>query len=380
MEKINLRQSLWALECFFPPDFVASLPEESLLRELLCAQHSRAEMWRQHISDCLELALRYKLRNADLKARLQKGDWETFSATINELRCAKFLEKLFGIGSLRWHPPGRKEKVGEFEVVLSNLNKPIFVEVKTIVPRELERMEERVKDKLHQYVEQVDIPCFLHVTIRKAGDLEDFNGRSFKKFLREELSKVNIGDIEKLRKIPDYRDDRTGLHLEIGILPILGEPRPQSCHIGIISGEARFSKDHIHIRHSLKKAEVKLPEEKPCLVLLCSSTEFPIDEDDILNALLGTLGIHYQLISDESASAPEPEPFRQPDGFYQPRRNNKLSATGVYQRIFTERRIEGKLEIYHNPWAANPLDYSIFEGKGVRQLIKIDEGRMEWRD
>jgi len=355
------------------------LPEERFLHKHLCEQEPWARIWRQHINDCLELALRHDLADADLIARLQKGDWEAFSATINELRCAKFLEKLFGSGSLRWHPPGRKEKVGEFEVVLSNLDKPIFVEVKTIVPRELEKMEERVKDKLRQYAEQVDIPCFLDVTINKAGGLEDFSGSKFKKFLREELSKVNIKDIEKFRKIPDYRDERTGLYLEIGILPIPGEPRVQSCHIGIISGEARFFENHVYIRHSLKKAERQLSKgEQPCLVLLCSSTEFSIEERDMLNALLGTLAVRFYRLSDGSAS--ERKPFRQTDGFYQPRRNKNSSATGFYQENFTEKGIESKLEIYHNPWAASPLDHSIFEGKGVRQLIKIDEGCMEWRD
>ena len=376
-----MKQSLQALRLFFPADFVASLSEESFLYRLLCVQHSKAETWRQDINDCLELALRYKLKDADLKARLQKGDWETFSAAINELRCAKFLEGLFGIGSLRWHPRGREGKVGEFEVVLGNLDKPIFVEVKTIVPRELEEMEERVKDKLRQYAEQVDIPCLLQVTIRKAGNLGDFNGGKFKKFLGEELSKVNIGDIEKVHKLPDYRDEGTGLHLEIGILPTLEELRLQSCRIGIIGGEARFSEDHVYIRHSLKRAVSQLPKEKPCLVLLCSSTGFPIDEDDMLNALQGTLAVRHELITDELASnTREPEAFRQPDGFYQPRRNSRLSATGAYQGNFTEKGIQGKLQIYHNPWAANPLDYYIFEGKDVRQLIKVEEGRMEWRN
>lgn len=375
-----MEQSLQALKLFFPPDFVALLSEESFLYKLLCEQHPKAETWRQDVNDCLELALRYKLNDADLKARLQKGDWETFSAAINELKCAKFLEGLFGIGSLRWHPMGRKEKVGEFEVVLSNLDKPIFVEVKTIGLRELEKMEERVKDKLRHCAEQVDIPCLLHAGVKKAGNLEDFNGGKFKKFLREELSKVDTGDIEKVHKLPNYSDERTGLYLEIGILPILGELRLQSCRIGIISGEARFSEDHVYIRHSLKKAKSQLPKEKPCLVLLCSSTGFPIDEDDTLNALFGALGVRYPLISDKSTPAIEPKPFRQPDGFYQPRGNSRLSVTGVYQESFTEKGIQGKLQIYHNPWAANPLDYSIFEGKDVRQLIKVEEGCMEWRN
>jgi hypothetical protein len=375
-----MKQSLGALEYFFPPDFAASLAEESFLRRLLCAQDSRAKIRRQHISDCLEVALRYKLASADLEARLRKGNHETFSATINELKCAKFLEGLFGIGSLRWHPQGRKGKVGEFEAFLSNLDAPIFVEVKTIVRRELERVEDRIVYELRQCAEEVAIPCSLNVTIKKAGCSDAFSKKGFRKFLETELRKVNVGNAEKVQTLPDYRDERTSLHLEIRTSPIPGA-RLQACVIGIIAGESRFSEDHVYIRHSLKKAEEKLPKEKPCLVLLCSSTGFPIDQDDMLNALLGTLAVRYELITDELASnTREPEAFREPDGFYQPRRNRKLSATGVYEENFTEEGVEGKLEIYHNPWAANLLDYSIFGEKGVHQLIKVSEGHMQWRN
>jgi len=378
---MTMKQSLQTLEYFFPRDFVASLPEESFLHKLLREQHSRAKIQRQHISDCLKLALSYKLADADLRARLKKADWESFAAAINELKCAKLLERLFGIDSLRWHPQGRKGRVGEFEIVSGNLIKPIFVEVKTIFPRELERIEECVMDKLRQYAEEVDVPCFLHVTVRKPSDLEDFSGKRFKRFLRQELSKLNIEDTEKSHKLPDYSDDRTGLRLEIETLSIPGKSGLQSCHIGIIGGSARFIKDEDYIHHSLQRAYEKLRKgQQPCLVLLCSSTEFPIDEDAMLNALLGTLAVRYQLITGAAVSGSEPETIRQPNGFYQPRRKRKLSATGFYQENFTEEGIESELEIYHNPWAANPLDYSIFEGKDVRQLIKVEEGRMEWRN
>ena len=155
----------------------------------------------------------------------------------------------------------------------------------------------------------------------------------------------------------------------------------QSCHIGIIGGEARFVKDEDYIHHSLQRAYEKLQEgQQPCLALLCYSTEFPIYEEAVLNALLGTLAVRYQLITGVPVSASKSETIRRPNGFYQPRRNRRLSATGVYEENLTEKRMEAKLDIYHNPWAANPLDYSILGGESVRQLIKVSEGHMEWRD
>jgi len=116
---VTVEQSLQALNCLFPPEFVASLlPDDSkrgFLYRLLYEQSSKAKVWRQGINDCLELALRHKLVDADLEARLKGGDWETFTAAVNELKCAKLLEGFFGIDSLHWHPQGRERKIGEFE-------------------------------------------------------------------------------------------------------------------------------------------------------------------------------------------------------------------------------------------------------------------------
>lgn len=367
-----MTQPLQALNHFFPPDFVASISEESFLYGLLCEQRSEAHIWRQHINGSLELALRYELPDADLEARLRKGDWETFAATVNELKCAKFLEGLFGTGALRWRPEGRQGKKGEFEVVSSKLGRPVFVEVKTIFPRDMEKLEGRVRRKLQRYAEQVDLPFMLSVQIKEVGLAEDFSGKKFKKFLEEELRKIG------LIKLPDYIDDKTGLHLQIEAYPIPPKP-PRSCYIGIISGKPRWVKNEDYIHHSLGKAYRQLPKGKqPCLVMLCSSTEFPIDQDDMLNALLGTLAASVPRFGDGTVG--EVVPFRKPDGFYHPQRNSHASATAVYREKFTEEGIQSNLSIYHNPFALNPIDSSIFEGKGVRQLVKIDEGQMGWKD
>lgn len=372
-----MKRSLLALKYFFPPDFAASLSDQSFLYRLLHEQGSAADNQRQYINNSLELALRHDLADTDLKGRLRKGDQEVFDSAIKELRCAKFLEGLFGVNSLRWHPQGREGRIGEFEIVLSNLDKPIFVEVKTIFPRDLESLEERIIDKLLRYAEQVSLPFDLSVHIKEVGKAEDFSGKKFKKFLEEELGKINVGETkEELLKLPDYRDDKTGLHLEIEVFPVSPEPIQGGCHIGIIGGEARSVRNEAYIHHSLHKAYEQRPEGKqPFLVILCSSTTFPIDEHDMLNVLLGPVSYW---VSDRPGT--KPEPFRKLDGFPRPQRNRQLSAIGLYGEKFTKKGIESSLEIYHNPWARNPLDYSIFEGHGVRQLVKIDDEHMGWKD
>ena len=375
-------ESFQYLKRLFPPDFIASLSEESFLHRLQVEQRLEADIWRQHIDNCLELAYRYDLVDADLEARLKKGDWESWQASMNELRVAKLLEGLFGTDCLRWRPQGRERREGEFELVLNKTDKPIFIEVKTVFPRELERLEHRIIEKLRHYTEQVPFPFALDVHIKEVGTSENFSGRKFKHFLTEELGKINAENMKaELIKLPDYRDDNTGLYLEITTIPVPPKPRQRTSYVGVIGGEARFLDNKEYLKHSLRKAYDQLPKEKqPCLAILCSSTAFPIDEDDMLNALLGTLALRVYYSIDRTAKVPEPKWFRKLDGFYHPRRNRHLSATGLFKEKPLGRGIEEKLEIYHNPFTANLLDDFIFKGKGVRQLVRKSETEMGWID
>jgi hypothetical protein len=380
---ISTLESFRYLKRLFPPHFVGLLSEEDFLYRLLVEKRPELDVWRQHINNCLELAYRYNLLNADLEARLKKGDKESWQATMNELRVAKLLENMFGKGSLSWHPKGREKKVGEFKLATKTIELPIFVEIKTVFPREMERLEQRVIGKLFRFAEQVPIPSFLHVQIEMPGTSESFSGKKFKSFLIRELSLINPDDLrQKCIKLPDYRDNITGLHLKIETietLPITPNTEERNCHIGMIGSGAKFIKNEVYIHHSLYKAYAQLPVEKqPCLVILCSSTAFPINEHIMLNALLGTLAFRVYQSIDRTAKLPEPEPFRKFDGFFQSRHNRKLSAVGLYKEKLAETGMEVDLEIYHNPFTVNQLKDSIFKGKGIRQLVKKNDQEMEW--
>lgn len=368
------------LNKFFPADFIESVTQDNLSYRFLVDKDPRADVWRQEIDDCLELAYRYNLVNTDLEARLKKGDRESWAAAINELRVAKTFEAFFGVDCLRWHPKGHEKKVGEFELVLSKTDKPIFIEVKTVFPRELERLEERIIEKLQGFAEQVPITSFLSVHITSPGTSESFSGRKFKDFLARELSAINPDDLkQKNIKLPDYKDDNTGLHLEIETLQITPNKEEVASHIGMIGGEARFSGAKEYIKHSLAKAYEQLPRKKqPCLVILCPSTAFPIDEHNMLNALLGSLAVRFYQYTGKKTEVPPPETFRKLDGFYHPQRHRQLSATGLYQEGHFKNDIEQGVKIYHNPCALNSLSQSLFKGKGVRQLVKKNDQEMEW--
>jgi len=359
---------------FFPSEFISSLEEESDLYRLFTNDNPKTDTWREELNDCLELAYRYDLVDADLEARLKKGDRESWQATMNELRVAKLLENIFGIDSLSWHPKGQKRKVGEFELV--KVDKPIFTEIKTVFPREMEKLEQRIIEKLSRYAEQVPIPSFLSVHIERPGTTESFSGRRFKDFLKRELSLINPDDlVQKDIKLPDYDDNSTGLHIAIETLAITPKKEEKNCHIGVIGGGVKTLRNEEYIKHSLRKAYEQLPRgEQPCLVIICPSTAFPIDEDDMLNALLGNLAVRYYFSNTKLAK--KPEAFRKPDGFFQLRRNRRVSAVGLYKG----RNVEKPLEIYHNPASTNPITQSVFMNmkEGVRQLVKANNQEMKW--
>ncbi len=366
-------ESFQHLKRLYSPDFSASLSEDSFLYRLLTEQRTEAEIWRQHIDDCLELAYRYNLVDADLEARLRKGDWESWEAAINELKVGKFLENLFGVSSLRWRPQGRGRRVGEFEVVLSDLDITIFVEVKTILLRDLENLEQRVFDKLRRCIKKVPLPFILSVQLRNAGQTENFSERRLKGFLVRELSKCSTEDTEKHYELPDYQD-MTGLHLEIQAYP---NPKRRTCLLGACGYNVRMMNNAEYVKHSLSKAYEKLANgDKRSIVVLCPSPNYLIDEYDILNALLGTKVFTVTMSGDGSVI--DTKTSRKPDGFFQLKHKQKLSLVGVYKERFTEDAIRGDLELYHNPLTVNPLDDSIFKGKGVRQLVKVSDKEMGW--
>lgn len=360
-----------------PPEFVASLTEEDYLYRLLTDGDSKLDDWRNDADECLGLAYRYNLVDADLEARLKKGNEESWQSTMNELCVARLLEEVFGTGCLRWHPQGKNQKVGEYEVITNKISTSMFVEVKTVFPRDMERLENRIIHKLRRYAEQVPIPSFLNVLVEDLGTSESISGRKFKTFLSRELSAIGPNDLVKTEsRLPDYEDGSTGLHLRIETLPIKPKKNEKSCHIGLIGGGARFVDNEAYVKHSLNKAHGQLPTGgEPCLLVICPSAGFPIDEDDMLNALLGRLAVRYYYRHDGKPTK-EPDTIRKPDGFFHPHRNQKVSAVGLHK----PRNTENRLDMYHNPCTTNPIPKSVFVKKGIRQLIRVSDTEMKWID
>lgn len=329
------------------------------------------------INECLDLVYRYELLNADLEARLRSPDGQMWQSAMNELRVALKLETIFGKDCLTWRPEGDKQKVGEFELNTKG-NKPLFIEVKSVFPRELEQMGRRLILNLQKYVEKSPYPLTLDITVIELGDSDNFSNRRFLPFLKQNLSAIKEQEItEQPVELPIYSDEITNTKLGIRVLPIPPEPSSKESHLGVSSLGVRFVNNEDYIKHSLSKAYSQIPKnETNCLVILYSETEFPLDDRAMLNALFGTLA--YRIYS--SAEKHKNTAFRKPDGYFQPDRNTHFSAIGLFDSRIIDCEIISTLEIYHNPFAKNHLESNLFSDKGVRQLVKKDSTDMKWID
>ncbi len=291
---------------------------------------------------------------------------------MNELRVAILIEQIVGVNCLRWWPLGKNRQIGEFEISIEKSNMSVFCEVKTVLPRDLERLEQRVSSKLRNCIKKVALPFAIIVHLENAGEIENFSEKNLEKFLEEELSKLSTKEKDKIYKLPDYQD-KTGLHLKINASP---SKKSKNCYLGICSFNARWGNRETYVKHSLGKAYTKLDGTKPSLVILCPSPNHLIDEDDMLNAWLGTGTV--VVTFGEDGTAKEEEFMRKPNGFCLKR--PKISAVGIYKgkKVNEEGEVLHYLDIYHNPLANIRIDESIFKGHGVKQLVRKNNREMEW--
>jgi hypothetical protein len=97
-----------------------------------------------------------------------------------------------------------------------------------------------------------------------------------------------------------------------------------------------------------------------------------VDDDDILNALFGTLQLAF------SPGQAEPIPIRRRDGaFMGPDGPWNTRVTGVViASLYPWGLGAGRFELYHNPWTANQLGDCRLP---IRQARRLEEG-LEWTE
>lgn len=106
--------------------------------------------YRRELEDLLEVGERLGMLDAQMAGRLVSRDISSFLAAFSELETAKFLDdRRFKVTAAPTGSPGR---VGDMQVETEH---PVFVEVKAVLDRSEEAIEQRVISGLIRYAEDV---------------------------------------------------------------------------------------------------------------------------------------------------------------------------------------------------------------------------------
>jgi len=166
---------------FFQPNKGSPYP----YLEQLFNPDSYYDMLRKDIDECCEVVIRYDLVVDEERGALKGGRNIYEDSFLNEFRIARLLENHFGKGCLKWDPPGRGERLGEFLLNVNN-NQSIFVEVKTKEEKDrgahLKFLRPKVKsitESLKSAYKKVDENMNMPFLVVLSNNLFDINIDSF---------------------------------------------------------------------------------------------------------------------------------------------------------------------------------------------------------
>jgi hypothetical protein len=149
--------------------------------------------------------------------------------------------------------------------------------------------------------------------------------------------------------------------------------KPDIRPIGIYPIETHWGGGDAALRESINEKATRYGQlDRPYLVCANYIGEWGADQEDILNALFGTLQF------TDTMNQPNPIPSRKQDGvFIGPRGPWNTRVTGVIMAtLFPWNLPSARFELYHNPWATLPLkSYTL----PIRQALVVGD-RLEWRD
>jgi len=332
------------IDRIYPSDFRGGLdPAVSDVCQYLYRVFVDTDEWsmmqQRRLEGLLQLANRHGQLAPDAVRRLTSPAPDQFWGKLNEFAIANIFESK-GL-KLEFSPPGRKRREGEFLVFLSE---PVFVEVKTMFPRALERGEERHLGRLCRAAGRVDYPAWVEIEIVKPP-VTDFQTRRFADFLGRVLPDM-APSTERAARVP-YQDPNSGLEASITVMARLpAGPVEASPSVG-----PKWLRNDEYIRRSLQTASHQLPPDMACMVVLCDKLEFPARPRDFYNALYGTLGYLWNGGTQRSIGA-----ARRADGFLSPGGHRRVSVVAQLDELGESQNPCSELVLYHNPWARRPLE------------------------
>jgi len=218
--------------------------------------------------------------------------------------------------------------------------------------------------------------------------LEDFSitpgkqpaARKIKVFLERELLKYNPDDVARsLTTSPlggpvlEFRDD--AMRVTISLVPRseAARAKPDIRPIGVYPIETYVGGSDTAIKESLNDKATRYGDlDRSYVVCVNYIGEKGVDQDDILDALFGTLQV--SIIKDDDipiSSRQRNGVFMGPDGPW----NTRVTAV-VISNLFPWNLTTGRLELYHNPWTKRPLSLCSLP---LRQASLVNN-KLEWLD
>ena len=220
--------------------------------------------------------------------------------------------------------------------------------MKTLFESKAERKEHETLVKLWEATSE--IKSNLRLTL---GDFTSGKGLSKKDFQRwlktklAEMSSSGHGGIIKYAA-------KSGFSVSINVTAIpnqlKGHVIPTGFFLGGISARNETSWPGSRVSRTIRHAAEQLPKiGKPCLIVVCSEGGYGLFDEEFHALLYGKKYIDNEFpLLDEVGAV------------FSPKQNTRVSAVGFYSSTIHKGTIFEELEVYHNLYAENPIDISMF--------------------
>jgi hypothetical protein len=329
----------------------------SRVYRILCDPNPRCEQWREEVDGLLATGARVGLLNREMMGKLRSGDDGQFLGAVSELETAKFFDDR-GF-PLTPRPRGRAGRTGDMQLGLAP---PLFVEVKALLDRPAESVEQRLSSKLWKYAREVELRFTVHLKIITPA--ADFRGRTFQHWLEALLLRGSgAEDTDAV-----YRD-KSGFEVAVKSRP----HNATASHVLCTQIRVGWSQTKEYVKASIRASYQQLPEgHRPALVVLRPWLTEPVDQDDMVDALYGSAQVVLNTNTGHVDSG------RVSDGVFRPGRNERLSAVGVLRDVGIQRDLA--LDVYHSELARHPLDWQLLHGPNIRHLLRIDRHELAWKE
>ncbi len=243
----------------------------------------------------------------------------------------------------------------------------IFVEITNLIEAEIERMN-RVRAALWRRLRRV--PERYVFRLRVPQDLEMSEVPQVLSFVRASLRSIGSGFSPGSKYyFSRVRGAQVVLTVEVS------SSRGQG-HLGGMHSTWTSKLQPSDIASKISKKTQQLPRDSRSIIVVCP-TDPTMERDEVEDALYGTPIPYFDTSTGNFAGTRRDE-----RRVFHESRNTRVSAVGYYEWNAFDKDMVVTDIMYHNPFAANPIDPSLLVRKGVKQFVPQPAGsdsvEMKW--